>query len=93
MKKRINVITCGLQLTGGQLGSLQNCYRSFFYIPLGILDSKVIWHLLGVDGFDLIPIGGMYPAILDYDIVDAKNTKLACAKSKAALRENIHETA
>ncbi|MNP21970.1 hypothetical protein D3C76_1146120 [compost metagenome] len=28
-----------------------------------------------VEGFDMIPIGGIYPAILDYDIVDAQNTK------------------
>lgn len=28
-----------------------------------------------VEGFDMIPIGGMYPAIIDYDIVDAKVTK------------------
>ncbi|WP_440114468.1 copper amine oxidase N-terminal domain-containing protein [Paenibacillus sp. QZ-Y1] len=28
-----------------------------------------------VDGFDMIPIGGIYPAIIDYNIIDAQSTK------------------
>ncbi|MEK4529912.1 copper amine oxidase N-terminal domain-containing protein [Paenibacillus sp. FSL H8-0104] len=28
-----------------------------------------------VDGFDMIPIGGIYPAIIDYNIIDAQTTK------------------
>lgn len=28
-----------------------------------------------VEGFDMIPIGGMYPAIIDYTIVDAQDQK------------------
>lgn len=28
-----------------------------------------------VEGFDMIPIGGMYPAIIDYTIVDAQDLK------------------
>ena len=30
---------------------------------------------ISVEGFDMIPIGGMYPSIIDYEIVDAQQTK------------------
>lgn len=30
---------------------------------------------ISVEEFDMIPIGGMYPSIIDYDIVDAQETK------------------
>ncbi|MGC6590326.1 copper amine oxidase N-terminal domain-containing protein [Paenibacillus sp. Dod16] len=30
---------------------------------------------ISVEGFDMIPIGGMYPSIIDYEIVDAQQSK------------------
>lgn len=30
---------------------------------------------ISVEGFDMIPIGGMYPSIIDYEIIDAQQSK------------------
>lgn len=30
---------------------------------------------ISVEGFDMIPIGGMYPSIIDYEIIDAQQLK------------------
>ncbi|MGF7047393.1 hypothetical protein J2T13_001898 [Paenibacillus sp. DS2015] len=54
-------------------------FRNLIAIHIAGFDNRndELIKSVAVEGFDLIPIGGMYPAILDYEIIDAQSTKNA----------------
>jgi len=47
---------------------------ALYIVGFDTRDDKLI-KSISVEGFDMIPIGGMYPSIIDYEIVDAQETK------------------
>lgn len=47
---------------------------ALYIVGFDTRDDKLI-KSISVEGFDMIPIGGMYPSIIDYEIVDAQQTK------------------
>lgn len=48
---------------------------ALYIVGFDTRDDKLI-KSISVEGFDMIPIGGMYPSIIDYEIVDAQQRRL-----------------
>ncbi|WP_202618857.1 copper amine oxidase N-terminal domain-containing protein [Paenibacillus sp. EZ-K15] len=62
-----------LNLTGSSWSQVKNLI-ALYIAGFDTRDDKLI-RSIAVEGFDMIPIGGMYPSIIDYDIVDAQSSK------------------
>lgn len=62
-----------LNIDGRTWAGIQNLITTFV-AGFDNRDAELIQSIT-VEGFDMIPIGGIYPAIIDYDIVDAQISK------------------
>ena len=62
-----------LELISSSWAGVKNLIGTYM-IGFDERDDKLIKSVT-VEGFDMIPIGGMYPAIIDYAIVDAQHIK------------------
>lgn len=62
-----------LELISSSWAGVKNLIGTYM-IGFDERDDKLIKSVT-VEGFDMIPIGGMYPAIIDYSIVDAQQIK------------------
>lgn len=62
-----------LELSGRSWASVKNLI-GIYMIGFDERDDELIKSVT-VEGFDMIPIGGIYPAIIDYKIVDAQHVK------------------
>ncbi|MBD7969436.1 copper amine oxidase N-terminal domain-containing protein [Paenibacillus gallinarum] len=62
-----------LELSSSSWAGVKNLIGTYM-IGFDERDDKLI-RSVTVEGFDMIPIGGMYPAIIDYTIVDAQHIK------------------
>ncbi|MBO2946117.1 copper amine oxidase N-terminal domain-containing protein [Paenibacillus sp. F411] len=62
-----------LNMSASNWASIKNLI-ALYMVGFDTRDDKLI-RSISVDGFDMIPIGGMYPSIIDYDIMDAQTMK------------------
>lgn len=62
-----------LNLTGSSWSQIKNLI-ALYIAGFDTRDDQLI-RSIAIEGFDMIPIGGMYPSIIDYDIVDAQSSK------------------
>ncbi|ANY75265.1 hypothetical protein BBD41_23290 [Paenibacillus ihbetae] len=62
-----------LNLRGNSWADIKNLI-ALYMVGFDTRDDALI-RSITVEGFDMIPIGGMYPSIIDYDIMDARITK------------------